>query len=540
VRSLPLLALLLLVTSTADAQRVRVRSYGPSASEVRRSGPEDEGRRRSNDGDDTTRRGGSASPLGRGAITRSAPSRSRSVAESRNGRQLLARIPVQPGQGAEAARRTYAGTQVQSSDHRGHRFTSVVEGIKQRLRTFGGGGEGALRTKISRRAQSEHPALVTALRRFPDAVLVGRSRNGRGYVLQGPITENGRGQRRFLRIQVGSQGRTRTSLVDAETHREIRGTRRTISRRFRDAPAVVNRPRLPRQVYAISDVHGSVGNLGRLLSTHGVVRDRNTQRPRWTAGRATLVVVGDLINKNQGSLATIRYFRELQRQARQAGGDVIVTLGNHEAFFLANPNGGRSRGRPATEERPARYGINQELRREGILPEDVAAGRDAEGIGAWLRSLPVAARLGDVLFVHSGDTNSRSIAEIEQAGRTGIRRDGYRGDTMTGETSNRNAIVQSEHWETPARVEGNLRAAGVRNIVYGHNPESLGRTEPGGARSGFNGGLTNIDSALATSGTNGAMLSISTRGNRVTAHELRTDGQRSQLWQRNAAAEPAE
>ena len=56
---------------------------------------------------------------------------------------------------------------------------------------------------------------------------------------------------------------------------------------------------------------------------------------RWTGGQSVLVCTGDMIDKWNHSLDVIAAFRSLATQASKAGGRVIVTMGNHEAEFLA-------------------------------------------------------------------------------------------------------------------------------------------------------------------------------------------------------------
>ena len=55
------------------------------------------------------------------------------------------------------------------------------------------------------------------------------------------------------------------------------------------------------------------------------------------AGRRVLVVVADVIDKGDQSLASIDLLTALEAEALAAGGRVVVILGNHEAEFLADP-----------------------------------------------------------------------------------------------------------------------------------------------------------------------------------------------------------
>ena len=58
----------------------------------------------------------------------------------------------------------------------------------------------------------------------------------------------------------------------------------------------------------------------------------------WAGGTKTLVQLGDVTDRGPDSLKIVRSLRQLQAEARQAGGRVIVVLGNHEAMNLLGDN----------------------------------------------------------------------------------------------------------------------------------------------------------------------------------------------------------
>ncbi len=92
----------------------------------------------------------------------------------------------------------------------------------------------------------------------------------------------------------------------------------------------------------------------------------------------------------------------MQAEAAKAGGRVVVTLGNHEAEFLADPLNKKAAD------------FIKEMKTSGLKPEDVAAGKDALGIGEWLRSLPAAARVNDWFFAHAGNTHNRTLPKLRE------------------------------------------------------------------------------------------------------------------------------
>ena len=71
--------------------------------------------------------------------------------------------------------------------------------------------------------------------------------------------------------------------------------------------ATVIRPDIApgRRVLAISDIHGNLPFLKGVLAKAG-----------YAAGKDVLVLVGDLLEKGQESLATLRYLMELSRHGK--------------------------------------------------------------------------------------------------------------------------------------------------------------------------------------------------------------------------------
>ncbi|PYT05864.1 MAG: hypothetical protein DMF60_10620 [Acidobacteria bacterium] len=103
-------------------------------------------------------------------------------------------------------------------------------------------------------------------------------------------------------------------------------------------PAIVERDTANR-VVALGDVHGGYERLVSLLSVGGLIK-RDAQSPvgySWAGSNQLLVCTGDLIDKGDRGIDVIDLMQSLEAQAPASGGEVIITLGNHEAEFLANP-----------------------------------------------------------------------------------------------------------------------------------------------------------------------------------------------------------
>jgi hypothetical protein len=127
-------------------------------------------------------------------------------------------------------------------------------------------------------------------------------------------------------------------------------------------------------LYVVSDVHGYREDLVRGLDRAGF------------SGGDELWILGDLLDRGPDGIGVIDLAMSLQEQAP---GQVHVLMGNHEALAL-----GRHRF-PGTK-------LEDSWRVNG------GKARDQEGLTErhldWLGSLPLMARVGDYLLVHSDTT----------------------------------------------------------------------------------------------------------------------------------------
>jgi hypothetical protein len=246
-------------------------------------------------------------------------------------------------------------------------------------------------------------------------------------------------------------------------------------------PAIVQLQNVS-QIEALGDLHGDYDKAVNLLAGAGVIRGipQKPQDVEWAAGKTVLVCTGDMIDKWTQSVEVLRLMRALQTSAHAAGGTVVVTLGNHEAEFLAAGGGNKKAGEFA-----------EELRAQRIDPAQVAAGNDAEGLGAWLRTLPVAAKVDDWFFCHAGNTFGLSVNALETSLESGIDKDGFAAFVLAEPNSILEARMHPVPWwlsSPPAtgqkkgatgleRLEANVAALGCKHLVVGHQP---GKVQFGG------------------------------------------------------------
>jgi hypothetical protein len=138
-------------------------------------------------------------------------------------------------------------------------------------------------------------------------------------------------------------------------------------------------------IFVVSDIHGEIDTLRAVLRNAGVVDARGA----WSAGRAHLVVVGDMVDRGNDATAVLWFLYRLEPQAEAAGGRLDILLGNHEVMVLVND---------------LRYVQPKELaiaRAHGVGYDRMFDPRSSI-LGTWLVSKPAMIRIDDVLFAHGG------------------------------------------------------------------------------------------------------------------------------------------
>ena len=293
-----------------------------------------------------------------------------------------------------------------------------------------------------------------------------------------------------------------------------------VARDWVKAPAIVEHT-APGEILAVSDLHGHYEEAFKLFAGNGVIRGKQTDpgHVEWTGGNATLVVVGDSINKGPGSVHIIDMLRQLQTEAPKFGGKVIVTLGNHEADFIHDPLSERS----LRDGTGGKTGLGHEIVLHGEKPETVASGADAEGRGQWIRSLPFAAKVNDYFFVHSGNTDGMTKAGLTATIQNAVKKGGFGHDNILG--SENNSVLGADDWKvTAADAARNAEKLGVKHIVMGHIPDAL--DSRGTIARTKDGALIKLDTGLGNDVGEARMLRVGVKGG---VKQLDDDGERSNV-----------
>ena len=317
-----------------------------------------------------------------------------------------------------------------------------------------------------------------------------------------------------LAAEAGAQGakaKSKAALASARSAANF-------VRDWKTFPAIAERD-TKSLVYVLGDVHGGYDRLIALLLKAGLIKSKNASPVRyaWAGDGSTLVCTGDLIDKGDRSLPVLELVMAIEAQARAAGGAVIVTMGNHEAEFLAKPLHNKSRI------------FNAELEAAGLDAIEVAT---KSRYGVWMMNLPVAARVNTWGFAHAGNTAGLTREETARRFREAVDAGEWRSPFLIGPDS----ILEAEKWwKEESVIDSDLKAFSVRHLVFGHDPGAM-KSVTGGARGvirqKFDGRIWAIDVGMspAVNLSQGSLLLIEGEGARETASNLAADGTRTVLW----------
>ena len=239
------------------------------------------------------------------------------------------------------------------------------------------------------------------------------------------------------------------------------------SRDWTTHPAIVQLD-TSEDVFAIGDPHGDPERLAGALAGAKLIADASAppDQVKWAGGKSVLIVTGDMIDKGSDSLGVITLLRTLQSDAATQGGRIIITMGNHEAEFLAG------------ESKKTSEFIN-ELVAAGMKPDDVA---DCGGdLGRFLCDLPIAVRVNDWFFCHGGNTDNRTMQQIAADIEAGFAKDGFATKQLVGKNSILEARLNKKGpnglpWfqdgkesTDPQELLGKyVDTLGVKHLVQGH------------------------------------------------------------------------
>ena len=224
-------------------------------------------------------------------------------------------------------------------------------------------------------------------------------------------------------------------------------------------------------VFAVGDAHADPDRLTGVLLAAKIIEGTPAKpsQVKWAAAKSVLVVTGDMIDKWHDSLKVIELLRALQTAAAAQGGQVIITMGNHEAEFLADPHGRKTKE------------FGNELKAAGLKRTEVA--NCAGDLGTFLCELPIAARVNDWFFSHAGNTNKQTIRALSAAIEAGFATDAFATKELIGDNSILEARLNnkgpnglpwfdngSSKTDPQKLLTSYVTALGVHHLVQGHQP----------------------------------------------------------------------
>jgi formylglycine-generating enzyme required for sulfatase activity len=183
-------------------------------------------------------------------------------------------------------------------------------------------------------------------------------------------------------------------------------------------------------VYALGDVHGDYDRCADLLVACNILEKKpadpnDPAQVKWKAGKAILVCMGDMIDKGPESVKVLMLMRSLQEAAKNEGGRVVITYGNHEAEFLGSPvlDPTNNPDKHTFDKKLDEFIVD--LKRTtfngaALNPDQVVDGKDPAGLGAFLRSLPFAVVVNDWFFSHASDTGKKPIVQLRDEIMQGV------------------------------------------------------------------------------------------------------------------------
>lgn len=141
----------------------------------------------------------------------------------------------------------------------------------------------------------------------------------------------------------------------------------------------------PSRLLMVSDMEGEFDKFVALMQSQGVM----DEGLHWSFGDGHVALAGDFVDRGERMVPLLWLIYRLEGEAQRAGGRVHYVLGNHEQLGIAGRTKYWPRHLVATAQALGDDGNARIFSGNSVL-------------GAWLRSKPVIARVGDHLLVHGG------------------------------------------------------------------------------------------------------------------------------------------
>jgi len=243
------------------------------------------------------------------------------------------------------------------------------------------------------------------------------------------------------------------------------------------------------RIVAIGDVHGDVDALSGCLKLSGIIDDNES----WIGGTTHLVQLGDILDRGDTERNCIDLLFRLRQEARLAGGQVHILLGNHEVmnvdldFRYVTNNAWEGWG-DAQPTGSVRLDLKASLAVVGFpayMKQRVQAFRPGGFEAKRLSKMPVAIVIGDTLLVHGGLREKHVKYGVERMNKemaawlAGPPK--FRGADKPEIIDESDSPIWARLYSTPTpkssaetELEEVCKALKVKRMVVGHTPQLRG------------------------------------------------------------------
>ncbi len=164
---------------------------------------------------------------------------------------------------------------------------------------------------------------------------------------------------------------------------------------------------MPPKLLAVSDIEGNLDHLLHFLQLHNIIDESYN----WKWGTNHVLFNGDSVDRGEQVTELLWFIRKLQQQAKEAGGQVHLVLGNHDIMIMAD------------DIRYTHPKYKVVVEKTGIPYHQLFG--DKSVLGKWLRNQNSIVQIGPYIFVHAGyspelNELNVSLTEINNAIRNSI------------------------------------------------------------------------------------------------------------------------
>jgi len=166
-------------------------------------------------------------------------------------------------------------------------------------------------------------------------------------------------------------------------------------------------------IYCIGDLHGDYDRLIELLVQYNIIDNQNN----WIAGDSKLIFTGDATDRGNKGIEVIELLMNLEKKAKNHGGDLIALCGNHDALILARAY--EMQGYDVDWQCSEVFYIN------GGREDEARIVADNPEIFEWFKNRPLIWKEGKYLFQHADSVRcykelAHTIDEINQIGHNAL------------------------------------------------------------------------------------------------------------------------